>query len=46
MLYKNIKTGVTVEVNSEISGNWEIAETPKTAEKGKAQKQTESKAKK
>lgn len=45
MLYRNIKTGVTVEVNSKLGGDWE-AVSPKTAEKKRIQKPTEDKAKK
>lgn len=46
MKYRNTRTGVTVEVNSVIGGEWEPAETPKTSEKRKTQKPAETKVKK
>ncbi len=46
MLYRNTKTGATVDVNSKVSGDWEIAETPKTAERKRTNKPAEDKKKK
>lgn len=42
MKYRNIKTGVVVEVNSVVGGNWELIEEPKQ-ETAKEPKKTEAK---
>lgn len=45
MLYRNEKTGATIDVKSELGGKWKPVEAEKTAEKPKATTKAKKKGK-
>lgn len=46
MIYRNIKTGVTVDVKSKVEGDWELVSVAPTVEKKPVKKETKKAKKK